>query len=77
MPIYEYHCPNCNDDFELMRRMSDVDKPASCPRCGSQAEKLISAAASKVGFYIRASVKPPFRKSTGQGEDIADEGNKE
>lgn len=62
MPIYEYRCPKCGTDFELMRRMAEIDKPAPCPKCGAEAERLVSAAGSKVGFYIRPPAKPAFRK---------------
>ena len=34
MPIYEYECGNCNQRFELNRRMSDDDANIECPKCG-------------------------------------------
>lgn len=41
MPIYEYHCPSCDHQFELLVRSSTV--PA-CPLCGSEAlTKCVSA----------------------------------
>ena len=40
MPLYDYHCPPCQADFELLVRASTV--PA-CPECGSTAlEKCVS-----------------------------------
>jgi putative FmdB family regulatory protein len=33
MPLYSYNCQNCNADFELLVRSSDI--PA-CPSCGSE-----------------------------------------
>lgn len=33
MPIYEYHCKNCNKEFELLVRNSI--KP-ECPKCGNR-----------------------------------------
>jgi putative FmdB family regulatory protein len=33
MPLYAYNCLDCNHDFELLVRSSDV--PA-CPSCGSE-----------------------------------------
>lgn len=62
MPIYEYLCPKCEKEFELMRPLSEADKPAFCPLCGTKAEKLVSVFASKSGFYLRAPEKPAFRK---------------
>jgi putative FmdB family regulatory protein len=33
MPIYEYHCPTCEHEFELLMRGEEV---AACPTCGNQ-----------------------------------------
>ncbi len=62
MPIYEYGCPNCGKEFELMRPIQEADRPAPCPDCGTEAKKLISVFASKVDFYIKTPAKPAFRK---------------
>jgi putative FmdB family regulatory protein len=41
MPIYEYHCPACEQQFELLVRSTTV--PA-CPQCGSTTiTKCVSA----------------------------------
>jgi putative FmdB family regulatory protein len=61
MPLYEYRCTKCGVDFKLMRRMSEANEPALCPKCGGKAEKLLSVFGSKVGFYVRAPAKPAFR----------------
>ncbi|MBI4028693.1 MAG: zinc ribbon domain-containing protein [Verrucomicrobia bacterium] len=34
MPIYEFSCPECQHDFELLVRSAKW-KGAKCPRCGS------------------------------------------
>ncbi|MCB9662633.1 MAG: zinc ribbon domain-containing protein [Alphaproteobacteria bacterium] len=42
MPIYEYRCEACGEDFEKMVKL-DAPVPA-CPACGAaQTRKLISA----------------------------------
>ena len=61
MAVYEYLCPKCGKQFELMRPMSEAGKPAKCPRCGSKAEKLMSSFGSKTGDSIQPAGKP-FRK---------------
>ncbi len=44
MPVYEYRCTSCDEQFELRQKFSDP--PAtSCPACGSAVEKMISQAA--------------------------------
>lgn len=44
MPIYEYHCPKCEADFEALVR---GDEQAECPQCQSKrVEKLLSVPAT-------------------------------
>ena len=62
VPIYEYRCSKCGTDFELMRSISGMNEPASCPKCGAEAERLVSVFASKVDFYLKVPTKPAFRK---------------
>jgi len=45
MPIYEYRCPKCGVNFEVIRRIGEADKPATCQQCGAEAEKVISSIA--------------------------------
>ena len=43
MPLYDFHCTDCDADFELLMKASDT--PA-CPKCGSTAvEKCVSLTA--------------------------------
>lgn len=39
MPLYEYHCRKCGQDFELMRRVAQMDAAAKCPHCASRATR--------------------------------------
>lgn len=44
MPMYEYKCESCGNQFELRQKFSDP--PATeCPDCGGAVAKLISATA--------------------------------
>jgi putative FmdB family regulatory protein len=63
MAVYEYLCPKCRIEFELMRPISEAEKPAKCPKCGSKAQKLISVFGSKTGDSIQPAGEP-FRKRT-------------
>ena len=36
MPLYEYHCDDCNESFELRRPMSASDEATECPNCDGQ-----------------------------------------
>ncbi len=42
MPIYEFHCPSCQERFELMRPMSQASEKGGCPKCGQLAPRAIS-----------------------------------
>ena len=33
MPIYEYNCPKCKHEFEVLFRRAG-DAPRTCPECG-------------------------------------------
>jgi len=42
MPIYEYNCKNCGNNFEYL--VFGNDKPECCPACNSpKVNKLMSA----------------------------------
>jgi len=51
MPLYEYKCTDCSNDFEILQ-YSYKDTAVVCPDCGSTAEKVISAGA---GFIVKKS----------------------
>ncbi len=65
MPIYEFFCTKCQKEFEIMRRMSQIDDPAPCPTCGTPGEREVSVFASKVNFYIKPPAKGAYRKTDG------------
>jgi putative FmdB family regulatory protein len=47
MPLYEYNCPDCERDFELLVRASEMPH---CPECdGTRLTRLLSAPAAHVG----------------------------
>ncbi len=42
MPIYEYYCRRCQARFELLRPISRMDEPATCPQGHAGAERVLS-----------------------------------
>lgn len=47
MPLYEYHCNECGEEFEKMVRFSEADRSPLCPQCqSSDTKKKISSFAS-------------------------------
>lgn len=62
MPIYEYKCKACGNEFEYQQRMSDPPK-TDCEQCGGGLEKLISRSSFALkggGWYkdLYSSPKP-------------------
>lgn len=44
MPIYEYHCRECEEAFEVFVRSASAPVSDVCPKCGSEhIEKDVSA----------------------------------
>ena len=43
MPLYEYHCNDCGEDFDKLVNFSQANEAQPCPGCGSsQTHKKIS-----------------------------------
>lgn len=57
MPLYEFHCNDCQDEFEELVRSSSAIAEVKCPECGSQrVRRKVSIFASKVsGRSVAAS----------------------
>jgi putative FmdB family regulatory protein len=41
MPLYEYYCENCGEVFEALRSVRSSEEPAPCPKCGTDAERIM------------------------------------
>lgn len=54
MPIYEYRCDKCGDQFEHLQSFSD--KPLKkCKKCGGRLRKLVSECSFQLkgsGWYV-------------------------
>ncbi len=48
MPLYEYRCDSCGNQFELRQKFSDP-LASECPTCGGAVQKLIS----QTGFSLK------------------------
>ncbi len=63
MPIYEYHCPKCDNNFEEL--VFGNAKP-DCPKCGSnETERLMSCACLHMPAPSRVGQTVTFPKSGG------------
>ncbi|MAE10752.1 MAG: FmdB family transcriptional regulator [Dehalococcoidales bacterium] len=41
MPLYEYECLNCEEQFELLRNIGDSDETVKCPSCQEKSSKRV------------------------------------
>ena len=56
MPLYEYQCARCGNEFEMLVPMSAADTQIECPTCGSEeTRKLLSTFAVRGGSTSRSS----------------------
>ena len=62
MPLYEFYCPPCGVQFEVLRPMSKSDEPATCPSGHTTANRIVSMFATFT------------RSADGQLQPIADTG---
>ena len=77
MPIYEYRCLKCNNEFEAMQKFSDA--PLSTrPSCGGKAKRLISRSSFQLkgsGWYLTDYAKkgsPRDSKESSSTSDTSD-----
>lgn len=43
MPMYDYRCPTCSNEFEAMHKVADR-KESPCPNCNDSARQVITGA---------------------------------
>jgi putative FmdB family regulatory protein len=56
MPLFKYHCENCQEEFEDLVSFSESNN-VECPHCGSKnTQKKVSAFATLGGSTTSASV---------------------
>ena len=79
MPIYEFSCPNCGAEFEMVRSFSDSTMPA-CPKCaGTNVQRLLSRPAIHFkgsGWYINDSKSSNKTSAVGGSSNGEGEGAK-
>jgi putative FmdB family regulatory protein len=69
MPIYEYHCATCEDDFEMLVKSAESDALVACPSCtGENVDKKFSSFATGAGAVdFSAAATPAASRSCGPG----------
>jgi putative FmdB family regulatory protein len=64
MPVYEYFCPQCSRELEILRPIRSAAEQSDCPDCGGKAWRLVSGFGSRTGSYLQPS-GVPFRVEPG------------
>jgi len=64
LPVYEYECTSCGNQFEIMQKITDklLD---SCPSCSGKVRKLVSNCSFKLkgsGWYVTDYAKKSEKK---------------
>lgn len=76
MPVYEYRCVRCNEEFEVMQRITD-NPLSTCKLCGGELKKLITNTSFVLkgsGWYVTDYPSPDRKKAMEEKKKA--EGNK-
>ena len=57
MPIYEYYCAACGEEYQLLRSISQADDPAPCTACGEPGERQLSMFSFKSNSFTAPKLK--------------------
>jgi putative FmdB family regulatory protein len=53
MPLFEYRCAGCDDDFEILVRAAEQPE---CPQCGNREMTRLFSEPSAPGASVRSSL---------------------
>ena len=76
MPLYEYQCLNCGEQFEVMQKFSDAPLTTH-EKCGGEVHRLLSAPALQFkgsGWYITDYAKGSGSSKSGTEKASSDNG---
>jgi putative FmdB family regulatory protein len=67
MPIYEYICQNCKNEFEILRPMAQADEKLPCGKCGGDTRRKISVFFAESGGKAVSGMSEPACGSCASG----------
>lgn len=79
MPIYEYRCMRCNEQFEITQRITD-DPLSTCELCGSQLKRLITNTSFVLkggGWYVTDYPSSDRKKAMEEKKKTTGDSNKQ
>jgi putative FmdB family regulatory protein len=56
MPLYDYHCNDCNATFEVICKISERDDPHTCPECSSTETSQCMLSCPSIGDPVRMGI---------------------
>ena len=59
MPIYEYECRKCREEFESFRGLNENDEKVTCPVCGEKEVRKVMSRAYAKNFSSRGNLSFP------------------
>lgn len=59
MPLYDYKCPNCQNEFEKNVKIANYQEPQECPSCQTLSERFVNGAPSFGDPMRMGLTKPP------------------
>ncbi len=65
MPVYEYECTKCGNNFEIIQKFNDLPLTI-CSSCGGSLKKLISNTSfvlKGTGWYVTDYASPERKKA--------------
>jgi len=65
MPVYEYRCVRCDEEFEVTQRITD-EPLSTCEVCGGELKRLISNTSFVLkgsGWYVTDYPSPERKKA--------------
>lgn len=58
MPVYDYKCPNCQNEFEKNVKVAFYQDPQPCPDCNTDSGRIVKGAPS-MGDPVRLGIRRP------------------
>jgi putative FmdB family regulatory protein len=63
MPTYDYHCDNCQHEFELFQSITEPAKK-KCPQCGKQKLRRLFGTGGAIMFKGSGFYKTDYRSES-------------
>jgi len=60
MPLYEYYCEGCDEVFEALRSVSASEESTRCPKCGSEADRIMPTTFASMSFRQGYAQRVPY-----------------